>query len=131
MNLIKITLLSLLLFSSCANAQAPQSESAIQNINVTTAQEVINKEKIVLLDVRTPDEYAQGHIPGAQNLDFYASNFEEELKKLDPNQHYVVYCASGNRSGKAGKMMENLQFQHVQNVMGGFQAWQSQNLPVE
>ena len=131
MNFIKTTLLSFLLLNSCVSARPPGSESAVQNINVTTAQDVINKKQIILLDVRTPDEYAQGHIPGAKNIDFYASNFEEELKNLDPNQHYVVYCASGNRSGKASKMMEALQFQKVQNVIGGFQAWRRKHLPIE
>lgn len=133
-------LLSALLLSSCANAQSPKSEetaatsqntSQATNIDVNTAQQTLQQSQVKLLDVRTAEEYAQGHIPGAQNIDFLGSNFSEEIKKLDPQQHYVVYCASGNRSQKATQQMSDLGFTQVQNVLGGFQAWQSQNLPVE
>lgn len=133
-------LLSALLLSSCANAQSPKSEetaatsqntSQATNIDVNTAQQTLQQSQVKLLDVRTAEEYAQGHIPGAQNIDFLGNNFSEEIKKLDPQQHYVVYCASGNRSQKATQQMSDLGFTQVQNVLGGFQAWQSQNLPVE
>lgn len=133
-------LLCATVLSSCANAQAPKSEetatsshdiSQATNIDVHAAQQAIEQPHVVLLDVRTAEEFSQGHIPGAQNLDFYGSNFAEELKRQDPQQHYVVYCASGNRSQKAAKQMTELGFTQVQNVVGGFQAWQSQNLPVE
>lgn len=133
-------LLSALLLSSCANAQSSKSDtttaasanpSVATNIDVNTAQQTLQQSQVKLLDVRTAEEYAQGHIPGAQNIDFLGSNFAEEIKKLDPQQHYVVYCASGNRSQKATQQMNALGFTQVQNVLGGFQAWQSQNLPVE
>lgn len=133
-------LLSALLLSSCANAQSSKSDtttaasanpSVATNIDVNTAQQTLQQSQVKLLDVRTAEEYTQGHIPGAQNIDFLGSNFAEEIKKLDPQQHYVVYCASGNRSQKATQQMSDLGFTQVQNVLGGFQAWQSQNLPVE
>lgn len=136
-------LLCALLLSSCANGQSSNSDttdktasavetpSAATNIDVNTAQQTLKESQVVLLDVRTAEEFAQGHIPGAQNIDFLGSNFAEEVKKLDPQQHYVVYCASGNRSQKASQQMTDLGFTQVQNVLGGFQAWQSQNLPVE
>ncbi len=133
-------LLSAIVLSSCANAQSPQSDETVTtshstsqatNIDVNTAQQTLQQSQVKLLDVRTAEEFAQGHIPGAQNIDFLGSNFAEEIKKLDPQQHYVVYCASGNRSQKATQQMSDLGFTQVQNVLGGFQAWQSQNLPVE
>ncbi|MCK6599511.1 MAG: rhodanese-like domain-containing protein, partial [Bdellovibrionaceae bacterium] len=60
----------------------------------------------VILDVRTPDEYLSGHIKGAINIDFYASDFQNQLGKLDKEKDYKVYCRSGNRSSKAVNMMK-------------------------
>ncbi|MCS6790943.1 MAG: rhodanese-like domain-containing protein, partial [Bacteroidia bacterium] len=60
--------------------------------------------KIVILDVRTPDEYKSGHIKGAQNLDFY-SDFEKAIEKLPKDKVYFLHCASGRRSGSATEIM--------------------------
>lgn len=76
----------------------------------------------VLLDVRTRAEYSGGSIKGAKNIDFFSSNFGSEIKKLDQNKTYFVFCASGNRSGKACKMMEDLGYT-VYNLNGGVGAW--------
>lgn len=123
-------LCSALLLSACATS-SPEADRAIKNIDVQVAQRSLKAENITVLDVRTPEEYAQGHIPGAKLMDFHGENFAEELKALDPKANYVVYCASGNRSNKAAQMMQSENFQNVSNVLGGFQAWQSQGLPVE
>lgn len=125
-----LALITILLFSACATT-APEGSHSIKDIDAVTAQAALKKEKVVLLDVRTPEEYSQGHIPGAQLMDFHGEHFNEELVKLDPNATYIVYCASGNRSQKAAQMMKEKSFQNVSNVLGGFQAWQSQQLPIE
>lgn len=70
----------------------------------------------VVLDVRTPEEFAGGHLPGAQLLDFSGGEFAEALPSLDPEAEYVVYCRSGNRSGQAVALMENAGFAHVTNL---------------
>ena len=124
-----LILIATLLISACATTDT--EGTAFKNIDVVTTQSTLNNEKVVLLDVRTPEEYAQGHIPGSQLMDFHGEHFTEDLKKLDPNATYVVYCASGNRSEKASRMMQAQDFKQVSNVLGGFQAWQSQQLPVE
>ncbi len=85
---------------------------------------------LVILDVRTPDEFAEGHIAGATMLDFYEPSFADDLAALDPTVPYVLYCRSGNRSGQALAMMEQLGFGSVQNVDGGILAWQAAGLPV-
>ena len=61
----------------------------------------------ILIDVRTPKEFALGHIEGAINIDFLAPNFWAEIKNLDPNQSYFVYCRSGRRSIRACILMKN------------------------
>jgi rhodanese-related sulfurtransferase len=81
-----------------------------------------------VLDVRTADEYSGGHIPGAVNLDFYAADFADQIGALDRDAEYVVYCRSGNRSGKTADLMRALGFTNVVDIAGGITAWQSAGL---
>ncbi|MDZ4846041.1 MAG: thioredoxin domain-containing protein [Chitinophagales bacterium] len=84
----------------------------------------------VLLDVRTPDEYEQGHIEGAKNLDYRSSAFQTELGMLDKSKPYFVYCLSGGRSAGAADYMRNNGFKVVYDLKGGMLSWQKNNLPV-
>lgn len=84
----------------------------------------------VILDVRTPSEFGQGHIKDAVNIDFYANTFKSQLDKLDKQKSYLVYCRSGNRSGKTLKMMQRLGFQQAYNMSGGVGQWAAQQLPL-
>ena len=74
----------------------------------------------VVLDVRTPGEYAGGHLAGAENIDLMASDFRERIEGLDRDRTYYLYCRSGNRSGQAAQMMRQLGFERAYNV-GGFE----------
>lgn len=80
-------------------------------------------ENIVILDVRTPSEVAQGAISGAIVIDFLTEEFPEKVKNLDKNKHYYIYCRSGNRSGQACQMMSQMGFKHLVNLDGGMIAW--------
>ncbi len=82
-----------------------------------------------VLDVRTPEEFAGGHVEGAKNIDFYAKDFANRLRSLDKDASYVVYCHTGNRSGQATTLMHQLGFKHVYDVQGGIAAWQQAGLP--
>ena len=73
----------------------------------------------VVLDVRTPAEYAHGHLRGARLVDALSPDFAREVEKLDRDRPYFLYCRSGNRSGRAARVMRDLGFQEVYNV-GGF-----------
>lgn len=75
-------------------------------------------EKPVILDVRTPQEFNQIHLDGATNIDFLNPDFRTRVEKLDRNKSYVVYCHSGNRAGKAEKLMKSMGFKDVKNVGG-------------
>lgn len=75
----------------------------------------------VVLDVRTPGEYAARHIRGAIDLDFYAADFSARLDALDKEKTYLVYCRTGARSGVTYGLMRGLGFREVQNMLGGFQ----------
>lgn len=85
---------------------------------------------LVILDVRTPEEFAEGHLDGAMMIDFYAEDFAEQLGALDPSVPYLLYCRSGNRSGQAAAIMADLGFADVADVDGGIIAWTDRGLPV-
>jgi rhodanese-related sulfurtransferase len=85
---------------------------------------------LVVLDVRTPEEFAAGHLDGAVQVDFYDEDFTEQLAALDPDVPYLVYCQSGNRSGQTLGIMDELGFSSAVDVDGGIVAWQGAGLPV-
>ncbi len=76
----------------------------------------------VLLDVRTPEEFAAGHIEGSVNIDIFNPDFRDQIDALDKNKEYFVYCRSGNRSGQACMLMAELGYKS-NNLMGGIGAW--------
>ena len=77
-----------------------------------------------IVDVRTPQEYAQGHLPGAVNVDVSSPDFAAQIGTLDPSAPYAVYCHSGNRSGVAVAAMADQGFTNAFHLGGGITAWQ-------
>lgn len=86
-------------------------------------------QDLVILDVRTPEEFAEGHLDGAIMIDFYRDDFADQLAELDPNVPYLLYCRSGNRSGQTTAIMEELGFTDVADINGGILAWNQAGLP--
>lgn len=81
----------------------------------------------VVLDVRTEDEFDQGIIPNATNIDIYkGQGFIYKLEELDKSKTYYVYCRSGARSGQACKIMNELGFEKAYNLVGGILAWEGE-----
>ena len=78
---------------------------------------------VQLIDVRTPGEYAAGKIGEAVNIDFFGDDFEKNILSLDKNLPTLVYCKSGNRSGKAAAKMKELGFREVYDLRGGYSGW--------
>jgi len=85
---------------------------------------------VVVLDIRTPREFKSGHIRGAQLLDYYSSDFVDKLKRLDREKTYLVYCRSGNRSGKSLKIFERLGFRQVYHLETGIVGWLKEKYPI-
>jgi len=86
--------------------------------------------EFVVLDIRTPKEYAQGHIPRAVLLDYYDPSFKAGLQRLDRDKIYFIYCRSGNRSGRTLKLIESLGFKKIYHLDNGIIDWLRQKLPV-
>lgn len=106
--------------------------SGISTISVDAAAAITDNppDGLVVLDVRTPEEFAEGHLDGAVLVNFYDADFAEQLAALDTDVPYLVYCRSGNRSGQALGVMEQLGFASVVDVDGGIVAWTDAGLPV-
>jgi rhodanese-related sulfurtransferase len=85
---------------------------------------------VEVIDVRTPEEFADGHIEGAAMIDFYSESFAAQIADLDPNATYLVYCRSGNRSGQTLALMDELGFEQVYDLDGGVLAWDAQGGPL-
>jgi len=115
-----------------SEADGAPSVSGISTISVDEAAALTTDPPadLVVLDVRTPEEFAEGHLEGAVLVDFYDADFADQLAALDPDVPYLVYCRSGNRSGQTLSVMEQLGFSSVVDVDGGIVAWTSAGLPV-
>jgi phage shock protein E len=85
----------------------------------------------VVLDVRTPGEYVQAHLPGAINIDFYGPTLRAELEELDRDAPVLLYCRSGQRSGNLHPLLTELGFRDVVDVRGGIIEWVNAELPVD
>ena len=127
--IVGAAVLALILFASAMAAGSP-----VTNVTVGKAQKLIKeragKADFVILDVRTPTEFAEGHIDGAVNLDVQSPNFEKGLRALDRRTTYLVYCRTGNRSRRATIAMEALGFRSIFHMTEGIVMWKQQNLPL-
>jgi phage shock protein E len=95
------------------------SSSGVQTVDPKAFLTTAGQTGTVVVDVRTPSEYAAGHIQGAVNIDVEAPTFDAEIAKLDKSATYAVYCHSGRRSGLATDAMGKAGFTHVYNLSGG------------
>jgi rhodanese-related sulfurtransferase len=115
-----------------SDAAAEQPTAGLATVSPDAAAAVIEADPdgLVVLDIRTPEEFAEGRLDDAVLVDFYDPDFADQLAELDPDAPYVLYCRSGNRSGEALEIMDDLGFNSVSNVDGGILAWAEAGLPV-
>jgi rhodanese-related sulfurtransferase len=110
-------------------ADAPKTVH--KNVNPDEFEKLSKKPETVILDVRSPQEYAKGHIKNSVLINFNDKNFDEKIKQLDKGKTYLVHCAVGGRSAKACDKLDSYGFQKVVNLEGGIKAWQKAGKPVE
>ncbi len=109
--------LLMLAFSACRQDQTPA-------ITIDELHEILDTDHdYIILDVRTPEETADGKIAAAQEADVKSTEFTEQLSALDKDKKYIVYCRSGKRSTKACRIMAEHGFEHLLNVKGGYLAY--------
>lgn len=85
--------------------------------------QVLMQQESQVIDVRTPEEYALGYIEGAILIDYKAADFHSSISALNRNVTYLIYCRSGNRSGKASIIMDSLGFKKIYDLKGGYMNW--------
>lgn len=88
-------------------------------------------ETITVIDVRMPEEFAEGHLKGAQNIDISSPDFQKNLAKLDPAKTYLVHCAAGGRSTRSLTILKKLGFKSIIHLDGGLNGWKEAGLPME
>lgn len=98
---------------------------AVRNADAAEWEKLRGNTNNVVLDVRTAEEYASGHIPGSVHIDIRSKDFAETVSKLDKSKTYLVHCASGGRSAKACKQMDAAGFKETVNLQGGIVAWEA------
>nr|WP_243643116.1 rhodanese-like domain-containing protein [Thermolongibacillus altinsuensis] len=97
------------------------SESGYKNVAVDEAEKLIAEGKVEVIDVRTQEEFASGHIPGAKLLPL--QEIESRMDELDKEKTYLVVCRSGNRSAQASEILVKEGFKHIYNMTGGMNEW--------
>lgn len=125
---MKKTLLLLFIFFYVQPLLAQDSTAFVVIEPVEYKQQI--SEKVQLIDVRTSEEFAEGHIEGADNIDFLAEGFLTKFKDYKKDEPLYIYCRSGNRSSKAAKKLSEAGFEKIIDLKGGFLAWkefESQN----
>jgi len=115
-----------------SDASAMPGAVEIRDIAIAEVAQLISQDdSVVILDIRTPGEFSQGHIKGAMNIDYLAGDFATNLAALDRDKTYVIHCQSGNRSGRSLSQFRELGFQKVLHLDAGFAGWQKAGQPVQ
>ena len=129
-----LSTMTIMLLATCGtpSAQNPAGgEAKFATLAVDRFDEMTRQAGNVVLDVRTADEFAQGHLHGAVNIDVNAPDFAQKVGALNKKATYLVLCRSGRRSEQACTTMAGLGFSRLYNLDGGISAWTASGKPVE
>lgn len=96
----------------------------IEVISADEMQTLMDIEEVQVVDVRTPEEYADGFIEDAQNIDFTSPTFDEDIAKLDKSKPVILYCKGGGRSAKCAAKLKGAGFVKIYDLEGGISQWQ-------
>lgn len=123
-------LFALMLISAATFAQSAKKDS-ISVLSVTDFEKKLTKKNVVLVDVRTPEEVADGHLDSALNINFLSENFAGEIEALNKKNTYLIYCRTGKKSRSAADLLEKAGFKRVHMLDGGITAWKDAGKPIE
>lgn len=114
-------------------AVATKPAVAPKEVSPDEAEALIKgKPGVLILDIRTPDEYAKGHIPGAKNVDCFGDDFDKQVAVLDASKPVLVHCASGGRSSQSMDALTAMKkFLVIYHLKAGFNGWRSAKKPIE
>jgi rhodanese-related sulfurtransferase len=132
MKYLVIFLFALTFLGSCNSKTSDNAEASgkVEEVDAVTFKNLVASGNGIVLDVRTPEEVAQGIIPDAYVIDIYQSGFEEKLQSLPKDKEVYVYCAVGGRSRQAADILLNNGFSKVYNLSGGIVDWKKNGFEV-
>ena len=135
--ILNLILLSSLFLVACGEEkELPESETAeakmiLRDVGAAEAAElIVTREDLVVLDIRTPEEYAEGHIEGAVNIDYRGADFVEKIAELDPDKAYLFHCRSGGRSGESIPVLKKAGFAELYHLNKGILEWSEVGQPL-
>lgn len=102
-----------------------QQDPDFKVVDVEKYEQAIKQKDVQLVDVRTLEEFKEGHIKGARNIDFFSDDFLTQFDAYDKNEPLYLYCRSGNRSAKASKKLSEAGFKNIVDLEGGYKAWKA------
>lgn len=128
---MKRNLFILILFAVVVSFANCQGQGGVQKLSVADYEKKLNEtSNEIIVDVRTPEEYQSGHLVNATLINYYDSDFKEQISKLDKSKPVYVYCKAGVRSASAAKILKESGFKEVYDLQGGFDAWSGAGKPV-
>ena len=130
--LILVSLVFLFAFQSCKDySKEVATKGEIELITPQQVYDAVYSEgSVQLVDVRTPKEYKESHVKGAQNICVTSDDFEEKVKTLDKNKPVYVYCKKGVRSANAAKQLKEMGFTKIYDMNGGMLLWEQNKLEI-
>ncbi len=117
-------------------AAAAEAKNGVKHVDAEGAKKLLDEAaakkdgSVIVLDVRTPEEFKAGHIEGAKNVDFMGDKFAGEVAKLDKSKTCIVHCQAGGRSTRSLETLIKLGFKSIVHLDGGISGWQKAKLPV-
>lgn len=122
---IKVWSLLILFFglTSCLKNQA----NGVQVLDTAKYEKKMTQPGVQLVDVRTPEEFNEGHLQNAVNIDITADDFDAKVASFDKEKPILVYCKSGGRSSKAATRLKELGFKNIFDLEGGITNWTNEN----
>ena len=121
----------ILVFTSCHSWKNSKTFSYSELSFTDFNNSLKNDSNYIIVDVRTPKEYRNGHMKNAVNVSYFGTIFTDSIKTLDRKKTIYMYCQTQHRSPLASKKMRKLGFVKIIDLTGGFMKWENNQMPIE
>lgn len=102
---------------------ATEDSNSVETIPINQFRQKVKSGRYTIIDIRTPEEFNEGHIEGAINIDYYKSSFKDKIAQLDKDKKYLFYCRTGTRTSSALNLFKQLNFNEAYELQGGIKNW--------
>lgn len=132
MRQITAIIILILFFTGCSNSQPNQKEAEIflKNINATEFKKLVDAGNGITLDVRAPEEIADGYINNASIVNYYDEDFEKKINLIPKDKEIYIYCKSGGRSSEAAEILQKNGFNRIYQLENGIIEWEEMGYPL-